>query len=93
MVSLEIDMKIDFKDMKNMNVPQYCRQLTDGENFPDILEIYRGDMLCLTVDVLGASQLKLVENDKVGPRYEKFSSIDFRKRGQLVDGRVKDAFK
>jgi hypothetical protein len=86
-------MKITFEEIGYLNVPQYCRKLIDEENYPKTLEIYRGDMLCLTVDVEGASRLKLVENNKEGPRYEKFSDVDFRRRAQCMDGGVKDAFK
>lgn len=40
------------------------------EGYPETLEIYRGDMLCLTVDVDKASQLTLNENTLV---YEKYN--------------------
>lgn len=64
-------MRITFEDMKEMNVPKYCRKLME-EEYPKTLEIYRGDMLCLTVDVEKASKLSLVENRKKGPVYEKY---------------------
>lgn len=76
-------MKIDFKDMKGLNVPAYCRKLKRKVEFPSTLEIYRDEMLCLTVDVDGAAGLKLVENNKQGPRYEKFTDKDVLKYQRL----------
>lgn len=65
-------MRIDFKDMKSMNVPKYCRKLMKGE-YPKTLEIYRGNMLCLTVDVEKASKMLMIENSKEGPIYDKYT--------------------
>lgn len=52
-------MRIDFKyleDQRYDSVTDYCRVLVEGE-YPETLEVYRGDMLCLTVRVLAASKL------------------------------------
>lgn len=72
-------MKIDFEDMSGYNVPKYCRKIMKGENYPETLEIYRGEMLCLTVDVVGASKLRLLENENTGPRYVKHIESSFLK--------------
>lgn len=61
-------MKITFEDMNGMNIPRYCRKIMK-EDYPETLEIYRGDMLCLTVDVDKASQLTLNENTLVYGKY------------------------
>lgn len=63
-------MEIQFKDMKGMNVPKYCRKIMKSENFPEILEIYRREMLCLTVDVVKASKLNLDENTLLYKKYD-----------------------
>lgn len=70
-------MKIDFKDMKGLNVPKYCRKIMKKQDYPKTLEIYRDDVLCLHVDVMGASKLRLVENDKEGPLYKKYYDSGF----------------
>ena len=69
------------------NVPRYCRKIMKHPNYPKFLELYRGDMLCLTVDVERASKLRLVENEKRGPLYEKY------REGSLLKGPDIDARK
>jgi hypothetical protein len=80
-------MKITFEDMNNLNVPKYCRKIMKEDNYPKTLEIYRGEMLCLTVDVEGMSGLRLVENEKEGPVYRKYrpSSFITEARGCTVE--------
>lgn len=79
--------------MKGMNVPKYCRKLMKKEDYPKTLEIYRENMLCLTVDVTEASKLLLVENSKVGPKYVKYRENPFLKVPAACDVPAKDAFK
>ena len=69
-------MKITFEEMEGMNVPKYCRKIMK-ETFPDTLEIYRNDMLCLTVNVAEAAELRLVENENEGPLYKKYVDNGF----------------
>lgn len=69
-------MKITFEDLRGMNVPAYCRKIMK-KDYPKTLEIYRGEMLCLTVDVEKAAKLKLVENNTRGPVYEKYTDSGF----------------
>lgn len=71
-------MKIDFKDMDGFNVPRYCRKIMKQPDFPEMLEIYREDMLCLTVDVEMASKLRMVENEKTGPKYIKYRDTIYK---------------
>lgn len=85
-------MKIQFSDMKNMNVPRYCRKTMKTGNFPEILEIYRGEMLCLTVDVVKASKLRLIENEKEGPLYKKYYDSGFM-GSPACNVQTTDAFK
>lgn len=63
-------MKLDIKEVPN--VCKYCRQIMKKPDYPKTLELYRGDMLCLTVDVEAMSKLRLVENDRSLPHYEKY---------------------
>lgn len=70
-------MKIDFKDMNGFDAARYCRKIMKEEGYPKTLEIYRGDMLCLTVDVEKASKLKLVENDIAGLHYRTYRPTRF----------------
>jgi len=52
-------MKITFKDIgEEYSVCDYCRDLIKTGGYPNTLEVYRGDMLCLTVDVQKASKLR-----------------------------------
>ena len=60
-------MKVDIR--KVPNVCKYCRKLMKQPDYPKTLELYRDEMLCLTVDVEGAAKLKLDENTL---RYSKF---------------------
>ena len=65
-------MKITFDDMKGLNAPQYCRKIMKKEEYPLNLEIYRGDMLCLSVDVVKMSKLTLVERSRGFFGYEPY---------------------
>lgn len=57
-------LKMDWKDLEKMgydSVTDYCRYLVeaDPENLPGRIEMYRGEMLCLSVfDVKEASELE-----------------------------------
>jgi len=48
-------------------------------DYPKTLELYRGDMLCLTVDVEKASKMELVENNTQGPTYRKHRPFDLER--------------
>jgi len=76
-------MKLQFSDLGSMNVPKYCRKIMKMDDYPKTLEIYRGDMLCLTVNVDKASRLLLVENDRVGPVYKKYVPMSEEKKQRL----------
>lgn len=55
-------MQITFNDLAGMgyeSVTDYCRQLIKDGVDDETLYVYRGDMLCLTVDILGASKLRI----------------------------------
>ena len=60
-------MKVDIREVPN--VCRYCRKIMKQPDYPKTLELYRDEMLCLTVDVEKASKLKLDENSL---KYEKF---------------------
>jgi hypothetical protein len=81
-VDRECKMKLNVDDIPN--VPRYCRQLMKKGNYPKTLELYREEMLCLTVDVVRASKLRLVENEKRGPLYEKHRENSFLKGAEAV---------
>lgn len=52
--------KITFDYLTENNYPSvtdYCRDLIKKDAFPDVVEVYRGDMLCLTADVRKAAKL------------------------------------
>lgn len=69
-------MKIEFKDI-NRNIPSYCRKIMKEKDYPKTLEVYRGEMLCLDVNVEKASKLRFVENEKEGPMYKKYYDTGF----------------
>lgn len=71
-------MKLDINEVPN--VCRYCRQIMKQPDYPKTLELYRGEMLCLTVDVEGASKLLLVENDKIGPIHVPYDEEKARRR-------------
>lgn len=53
-------MKITFDWLeanKYPSVTDYCRDLVDAKSPVETLEVYRGEMLCLTVDVKRAAKL------------------------------------
>lgn len=49
-----------------------CRVLKERDLSIKTLEVYRGDMLCLTVDVHKRAERILTERDKGGLAYDKF---------------------
>lgn len=55
-------MKITFDWLEEHDYPSvtdYCRDLVKTRDFPETLEVYRGDMLCLTVtDIKAAAKLR-----------------------------------
>jgi hypothetical protein len=54
-------MKYDINEVPN--ACSFCRKLIkENPNFPEIIYLYRGDMLCLTVDVAKAAKFRLDEN-------------------------------
>lgn len=71
--------KIQFKDVwprtdgeeprNNAPVLDYCRKLVrEGNAQRTKLEVYRGDVLCLTVkSVIEGARLDIIENEKKGP--------------------------
>lgn len=65
-------MRVTFDELKGMDVSRYCRKIMKTKEYPETLEIYREDMLCLIVNVEKASNLRLVENEKEGPFYRKY---------------------
>ena len=67
-------MKVDIR--KVPNVCQYCRKLMKKEGYPKTLELYRDDMLCLTVDVEEAARLKIVENVRLGLYHTEYTEKD-----------------
>ena len=69
-------MKIQIEKV-NPNVCSYCRKLMKKEDCPKTLEVYRGGMLCLTVDVEKASRLQLVEDDHYFG-YRTYRPTDFK---------------
>lgn len=69
-------MKIQIKEVPN--VCSYCRRIMRQDGYPKMLELYRDDMLCLTVDVEKAAKLHLVENEKEGPIYKMYSNSELK---------------
>ncbi len=55
----------------------YCRQLLEEGHPEDTrLEIYRGEMLCLTIFSVGeGAKWAIIENNKEGPRKRKYESF------------------
>lgn len=53
-------MKVQIEEVPD--VCKYCRQLVKQENYPKTLELYRGEMLCLTADVEKMAKLRLDQN-------------------------------
>lgn len=78
-------MKIDFKDMKGLNIPKYCRKIMKEEGYPKTLEIYRGEMLCLTADVEKCAKLTLDENTLY---YKKYDESEARRLSNLSKKQV-----
>lgn len=77
-----ISVKITFDDLERWGYPSvtdYCRHLVayapeSGQDLKDKIEIYRGDMLCLTVT-------DIVEAAKIMPTDRGFKKYDPTKRG------------
>lgn len=65
--------KLQFNDIsKYRTACDYCRELIKQPEYPMTLHLYRGDMLCLVVDVEGAAKLDLLEGKHDGPRHVKY---------------------
>lgn len=99
-------MRIDFKyleDNKYNSVTDYCRVLVKQEDYPKTLNVYRGDMLCLTVDVAKAALLDIQEGKYNGPIFVKYKEPNpmtekdkqrlALKRQQKALGQTKDSLK
>lgn len=58
----------------NSPVFDYCRKLiSDGEGEKTILEVYRGEILCLTIKDIGAgAKLAIREDELRGPELKKY---------------------
>lgn len=67
-------MKVDIR--KVPNVCSYCRKIMKRPDYPKTLELYRDEMLCLTVDVEKASKLEI---DHTTLRYRKYRPIDLER--------------
>lgn len=85
-------MKVDFKDLPVRKNPvlSYCRKLIDeGTESSTVLEVYRGEVLCLTMIVGEAAKYSVVEPESrtgKGVRYpylEKYN--DFWDRGSRIE--------
>lgn len=50
-------LKMDFKDLEEggyTSITDYCRDIVkEGKDLPDRIEVYKGEMLCLTVSDVG----------------------------------------
>lgn len=76
--------KIQFKDLwdkrtepkNHSSVLDYCRKLVkEGNAQRTKLEVYRGDILCLTVkSVIKGARLDIIENEKKSPTLVKYKS-------------------
>lgn len=67
-------MKITFDFLENnkySSVTDYCRDLIKQSEFPETLEVYRGEMLCLRVDVVNAA--KIMPKNGRWVKYDKHS--------------------
>jgi hypothetical protein len=60
-------MRVEIEEVSN--VCKYCRNIMKQPDYPKTLEVYRGEMLCLTVNVEKASKLRL---DESSLRYEPY---------------------
>lgn len=76
-------MKITIEEVY-INIPKHCRKLMKTEDYPKELEIYRGEMLCLTVDVEKAAELLLVENEEDSPHYRKYYPSEIKALEKLL---------
>jgi hypothetical protein len=68
------------------NACNYCRELMKLPEPPKTLKLYRGDMLCLTVDVEGASKLRIVEDNRIGLHYKKYKAEEYIALKHAVNG-------
>ena len=70
-------MEIMKEDIRKVpNACKFCRKLMELPNPPKTLELYRDEMLCLTVDVEKASKLQIDENTL---RYRKYRPVDVQR--------------
>lgn len=63
--------KIQIEEMKGLTCSKYSRKLiSQGVDPKEKIEIYRGEMLCLTIKEIGlAAKLDIRENSKSSPFY------------------------
>ena len=66
------------------NVCKYCRKLMKQPDYPKTLELYRDDMLCLTVDVEAMSKLRLDESTM---SYKKYDEAEARRLVEVATKR------
>ena len=75
-------MRIDFKyleDNSYASVTDYCRVLVKNKNYDKTLEVYRGEMLCLTVDVEKAAKLEPTDTG-----WTLYRAPEVRRRGKRL---------
>lgn len=61
----------------NSPVLNYCRKLlSEGEDSKTCLEVYRGEMLCLTISEIGeGAKLGIREDEFRGPEFKRYESF------------------
>lgn len=80
-------MKITFDFLEEQGfegVCDYCRFLIKNANYPldDKIEVYRGDMLCLTVtDIYAASKLTVKESPT--PHFDEYKEMSVKAKAAL----------
>ena len=68
--------------------------IADGLDPDELLEFYRGDVLCLRGKAGGFAKLRVQENENVGPKFVPWEPIPPEKKAALRSGhKVKDGFK
>lgn len=67
-------MRVDIVEVPDMC--KYCRKIMKEPDYPKTLELYRGEMLCLIVDVEKAAKLKL---DQDTLRYSKYDEKEVQR--------------
>jgi hypothetical protein len=80
-------MKLQIEEV-NDNVCKYCRKIMKKPDYPKTLELYRGEMLCLTVDVEGASKLQLLRTEGRYRPYRPFDLEEVEKVEHSTQGAI-----